>query len=156
MFKREVYECLCMCIHTHTQYINTIFSHLTTNWFSLHRIPALQNGKCSRNKTSGKSNSYAVWSYSMQYLPFSSDKLYQMRNFIFPPFFLVLITTVAQKAKQTREGHVIPTLPLRREDVQRLPSSACTLTYIGWMTSKENCKSIGNYKAGNLPGITEK
>lgn len=56
----------------------------------------------------------------------------------------------------TRRPHVIPTFPLRREDVQRLPSSACTLTYIGWTTSKENWKSIGNYKAGNLPGITEK
>lgn len=150
-----------MCIYGHayghTKYINSIFSHLTTSWFSLHRIPELQNGKCSGKKTSGKPNSCAVCSYSMQHLSFSSDKLYWMINSLFPPFFSGAHHYSDSKDQMNaRRPHVIPTFPLRREDVQRLLSSACALPYTCWTTSKENWKSIGYYKAGNLPGITDK
>lgn len=34
-------------------------------------------------------------------------------------------------------------IPPQERDVQRLLTSACTLHYTGWMTSKENWKSIG-------------
>lgn len=85
--REEIYVCLCTCLYTHIHIVTTLTPYSPTNWFSLHRIPALQDGKCSGNKASGKPNSCAVWSYSMLHLSFSSDKLYWMINNLFPPFF---------------------------------------------------------------------
>lgn len=115
--------------------INIVFRHLTTNRFSLHRVPALQNGKCSGNKASGKLHSYVIWSYSMRHLPFSSY------NFFLSPFFLVLITTVAQMAQtHTRRPDSQTWFPHSTEDVQTLPSSARTVRCRAWTTNKENSK----------------
>lgn len=143
-----------MHMHTHTctHYINIIFSYLTTNWFSLHRIPALQDGKCSGNKASGKPNCCAVWSHSMLHLSFSSDKLYWMINNLFPFSSGAHHYRSNKHEKATSDSYIPP----QKRGCSKV-SYKCLYSTLHRLDDKQGeLKSIGYHKAGNLPGITEK
>lgn len=99
-----------MCIHTYTH--NTIFSHLTTNWFSLHRIPALQNGKCSGNKASGKPNSVQFGHTVCCIFPSQVTNCTERATSSFPLFFwcssLQWLKRPNKHEKATCDSYILP------------------------------------------------
>lgn len=145
------------CVYTHTMHIcictNTAFRHLTTNRFSLHRVPSASKWKMPR-----KQSKWQTTFLCHLVIHYAASSFLKWQSFSFPLFsgaHHYSGSNGPDTHKKAIQPDMISTLLLRTEDVQMLPSSACTLTCRAWTTNKENSKSKGNPKAVNLSGTTE-